>query len=146
MAGEGQKAEPRAATARKPRRPPRPRHVPQRTCVGCGQERPKRELVRVVRTPDGHVVVDPTGKKSGRGAYLCARRSCWDPGLNKGRLEHVLKTTISPEDRAGLDAYVATLPAEPEPAAARAGTRRPKASSRTASAKKAGEGSGASGA
>jgi hypothetical protein len=97
--------------------------------------------VRVVRTPEGHVEVDPTGKKSGRGAYLCARRSCWDLGLNKGHLEHVLKTTISPEDRAGLEAFVATLPAEPEPPAARAGTRRPKVS-----AKSAGEGSGASGA
>ena len=126
MQGEATKA-----PARKPRRPPRPRHVPQRTCVGCGQGRPKRELVRVVRTPDGHVVVDPTGKKSGRGAYLCARRSCWDLGLNKGRLEHVLKTTITAEDRAGLDAFVATLPIEPEVAASATGPRRRKASERS---------------
>jgi len=45
-----------------------PRHVPQRTCVGCRTVRPKRELVRVVRTPEGTVELDPTGKRSGRGA------------------------------------------------------------------------------
>ncbi len=86
----------------------------------CKQERPKRELIRVVRTPDGHVLLDPTGKKSGRGAYLCAKRSCWEPALRKGRLEHEFGVTISPEDRAALDAYVDSLPPEaPDPAATR---------------------------
>src|SRR5215831_9604925 len=92
---------------------PKPRHVPQRTCVACRQVRPKRELIRVVRTPAGHVELDPTGKKSGRGAYLCAKRSCWEPALRKGRLEHELETTLLPEDRAALEAYIETLPLEP---------------------------------
>jgi predicted RNA-binding protein YlxR (DUF448 family) len=105
------------APKRRSKQPPKPRHVPERTCVACRQTRPKRELIRVVRTPDGHVELDPTGKKSGRGAYVCARRSCWDLALRKGRLEHELHVTISPEDRAALDAYVETLPVEAAPLA-----------------------------
>lgn len=98
---------------------PKPRHVPERTCIACKQQRPKRELIRIVRTPDGHVLLDPTGKKSGRGAYLCARRSCWEPALHKGRLEREFGVTLLPEDRAALEAYVATLPVETaQPAAA----------------------------
>ncbi|HLZ23081.1 MAG TPA: YlxR family protein [Ktedonobacterales bacterium] len=99
-----------AARKRKPQ--PKVRHVPERTCIACKEVRPKRELIRVVRTPDGHVVLDPTGKKSGRGAYICARRSCWEPALKKGRLEREFDLTLSPEDRAALEAYVDTLPAE----------------------------------
>ena len=49
------------------------RKVPQRTCVGCGKVLPKKELVRIVRTPDNQVVVDKTSKKPGRGAYICPR-------------------------------------------------------------------------
>jgi predicted RNA-binding protein YlxR (DUF448 family) len=74
--------------------------------------RPKRELIRIVRTPDGHILLDPTGKKSGRGAYLCARRSCWEPAVRKGKLEHEFETAALPEDRAALEAYIETLPAE----------------------------------
>ncbi len=91
----------------------RPRHVPERTCIACKQPRPKRELIRIVRTPSGHVELDPTGKKSGRGAYLCARRSCWEPTLRKGRLEHEFQLSLDPADRAALEAYIETLPPEP---------------------------------
>ena len=94
---------------------PKPRHVPERTCVACRQVRPKRELIRIVRTPAGHVELDPTGKKSGRGAYLCAKRSCWEPALRKGILERELETTLLPEDRAALEAYIETLPVSPAP-------------------------------
>ncbi|HEX9069376.1 MAG TPA: YlxR family protein [Ktedonobacterales bacterium] len=95
--------------------PARPRHVPQRTCIICREMKPKRELIRVVRTPEGRVLLDPTGKKSGRGAYLCARRSCWEPAVQKGKLEHAFELTLSPEDREALEAYIATLPVEPAP-------------------------------
>jgi predicted RNA-binding protein YlxR (DUF448 family) len=88
----------------------RPKHIPMRTCVVCKQTRPKRELLRVVRTPDGHVLLDAGGKKSGRGAYLCARLACWETALNKKRLDQEFELSISEEDRAGLDAFVATLP------------------------------------
>ena len=100
---------------RKRKAGPKPRHIPQRTCIGCGEARPKRELIRIVRTPDGRVVLDPTGKKSGRGAYLCAKRSCWEPALRKGKLEHEFGVTLTPEDRAELEAYVETLPVEEAP-------------------------------
>lgn len=93
------------------------RRVPERTCIVCRQVRPKRELIRIVRTPSGHVELDPTGKKSGRGAYLCARRSCWEPALRKGKLEHEFELTLLPEDRAALEAYIESLPHETAKAA-----------------------------
>lgn len=105
----------RAAQGKRANALKRPKHVPQRTCIACHQVKPKRELLRIVRTPEGHVEMDPTGKKSGRGAYLCATRSCWTTALKKKRLEQELETTISEEDRAALESYVATLP---QPAAA----------------------------
>lgn len=103
----------------KKKQAPKPRRVPERTCIACRQVRPKRELIRIVRTPTGHIELDPTGKKSGRGAYLCARRSCWEPALQKGKLEREFETTLTPEDRAALEAYVETLPIESAPAPAK---------------------------
>lgn len=114
------------APKRKQQQQPKQKHVPQRTCIVCRQVRPKRELIRVVRTPAGHVELDPTGKKSGRGAYLCARRACWEPALRKGKLEREFELTLLPEDRAALEAYYETLPIEPAPAAPGAGTARGK--------------------
>lgn len=97
--------------AKKARPDKRPKHVPLRTCVACHQVKPKRELLRIVRTPQGRVEIDPVGKKSGRGAYLCANRSCWQTGLKKKRLEQELEVTLLEEDRLALEAYAATLPA-----------------------------------
>ena len=111
--------EPQQQPTRKAKQPQRMRHVPQRTCIVCRQVRPKRELIRVVRTPDGHIALDPTGKKSGRGAYLCARRSCWEPALHQGRLEREFEMAIPAEDRPALEAYLASLPPEAAPAPAK---------------------------
>ncbi len=86
------------------------KHVPQRTCVGCREIRPKREMVRIVRTPDGGVEIDETGKKSGRGAYLCRRQECWEIALQKDRLEHALKTSLTEEERAALREFAHELP------------------------------------
>lgn len=86
------------------------RHVPQRTCVGCRRTMPKRRLVRVVRLPSGSVEVDSTGKKSGRGAYLCWDQQCWEAVLKKKSLEHALKGTISLEDREALASYAGKMP------------------------------------
>src|SRR5215469_13036356 len=108
----------------KAKKPPKVRHVPQRTCVSCRQVRPKRELIRVVRTPEGHIELDATGKKSGRGAYLCARRSCWEPALSRGKLEHEFEVTLLAEDRAALEAYGETLPPEDRAAGPGAGGAR----------------------
>jgi hypothetical protein len=85
------------------------KHIPQRTCVGCREVHGKRQLTRVVRTPDGHVVIDPTGKRAGRGAYVHERRECWEEAL-RGRLAHALKIERLPdEDRVALAAHAATL-------------------------------------
>ena len=95
--------------------PLRPKHIPERTCVACRNrqpgeaKQPKRNLVRLVRSPQGDVSVDLTGKKSGRGAYLCANPVCWQMGLAKGVLERALKTALTQQDRAALQAYAATL-------------------------------------
>jgi predicted RNA-binding protein YlxR (DUF448 family) len=70
----------------------------------------KRALLRVVRTPEG-VLVDPSGKVAGRGAYLHNQRSCWERGL-KGALANALKTSLSPEDRQRLEEFISTLPEE----------------------------------
>ena len=86
------------------------KHVPQRTCVGCHIVRPKRTLVRVVRTPEG-VMVDPTGKLNGRGAYLHNSRSCWERGLS-GALKNALKVELTTEDKQRLEAFMDSLPTE----------------------------------
>lgn len=90
----------------------RPKHIPQRTCVGCRTVLSKRSLVRIVRQADG-VHVDPTGKLAGRGAYLHNRRSCWEKGL-KGSLAHALKVTLSPQDLDGLRQFMQALPEDDE--------------------------------
>lgn len=91
---------------------PRPRHVPQRTCIACRQEARKRELIRIVRTPDQHIVVDPTGKANGRGAYLHPVRGCWEKALKGGSIRHALKITPAPDDAEALRAFGEALPAE----------------------------------
>ena len=90
------------------RRPP-----PQRTCIACRSTTGKRELVRIVRTPQGTVELDPTGKKSGRGAYLHNSADCWQLGLKKDRLANALKTTIAAQDRRRLVEYGASLSPSP---------------------------------
>ena len=78
------------------------RPTPQRTCVACRTERPKRELVRVVRRPDGAIAIDPTGRLPGRGAYLCADGTCWSAALKKHSLERALEASLPPDLRAQL--------------------------------------------
>ena len=80
--------------------------------MGCREVLPKRKMVRIVRTVDG-VQIDPTGKVAGRGAYLHDRRECWERGL-KGALGHALKTTLTADDRARLEDFMNTLPADVE--------------------------------
>jgi uncharacterized protein len=87
------------------KRAPQPKRVPQRTCVGCRSVLPKRQLVRLVRTAQASVEVDPTGKAQGRGAYLHDRRECWKSALASGGLDHALKVTLTEADRARLRAY-----------------------------------------
>ncbi len=91
----------------------RVKHVPQRTCVGCREVLPKRQMIRIVRTSEG-VKVDPTGKLAGRGAYLHDSRDCWQRGL-RGGLAHALKAELNAEDRARLEEFMNALPPEAGP-------------------------------
>jgi predicted RNA-binding protein YlxR (DUF448 family) len=84
------------------------RKAPERTCIACRTTGDKRMLVRVVRGPEA-VEVDRTGKKPGRGAYLCQRRECWQEALKKNRLDSALKTRLSQDDKLRLTEFVATL-------------------------------------
>jgi predicted RNA-binding protein YlxR (DUF448 family) len=89
---------------------PRPRHVPQRTCVACHQGQAKRELVRIVRTPVGTVRVDPSGKLSGRGAYVHQDPACWTVALKRSTLANALKIEIIPEgDLTALRSFAEAL-------------------------------------
>jgi len=76
--------------------------IPRRTCVICRTVGGKRGLVRVVRTPDGHVILDPTGRLAGRGAYICRETECLNAALKGNQIEHVLKVKASAEDREQL--------------------------------------------
>lgn len=89
---------------------------PQRTCVGCRKVSGKCQLVRLVRTPEGTVEIDETGKRPGRGAYLCHRRSCWEIALQERRLEHALKLNnpLTKENLATLRAYSEALAQAPD--------------------------------
>jgi predicted RNA-binding protein YlxR (DUF448 family) len=71
--------------------------VPVRMCSGCGQHFPKKELVRVVRSPAGEISVDLTGKKSGRGAYICQNVECLRKARKAKRLERALECQIPDE-------------------------------------------------
>lgn len=73
--------------------------------MACGQVRHKRELVRLVSIPGGSVEADATGKKAGRGAYLCRQEECWKAGLKGNRIERALGLTLTPDNREQLIEY-----------------------------------------
>lgn len=74
-----------------------PRKVPMRKCTGCAEHFPKMELIRVLRLPDGEIVLDATGKKSGRGAYICKNPACLKKAKKARRLEASLECEIPEE-------------------------------------------------
>ncbi len=75
---------------------------PERQCMGCNEHRPKRELLRVVRTPEGKVELDFTGKKNGRGTYICPNPACLKKVERSKRLERILEVAIPDEVYAAL--------------------------------------------
>jgi predicted RNA-binding protein YlxR (DUF448 family) len=83
----------------------RPRKIPLRKCVACHEMMPKKELIRVVRTPEGATLIDLTGKKSGRGAYLCGKVECFRLAKKSKALDRALKQTVDAEiyDRLAQD-------------------------------------------
>jgi uncharacterized protein len=90
--------------AKKNTKGPRPKRIPQRTCIACRRTDAKRGLMRLVRDADGHVVLDPSGKRAGRGAYLCYDPACWEQALKRRGLERALRIdALLPEDHAALE-------------------------------------------
>ncbi len=71
--------------------------IPERQCMGCGERRPKAELIRVVRSPEGEISLDPTGKRSGRGAYICKNAACLSKAKKTKKIERILECAIPAE-------------------------------------------------
>jgi uncharacterized protein len=88
----------------------RVKHIPQRTCIGCRTVLAKKTLIRIVRTEEG-VMVDPTGRAPGRGAYIHGSHSCWERAMN-GPVAHALKIELTDTDRQRLEDFIKTLPAD----------------------------------
>lgn len=80
----------------------RRKHIPQRTCVVCRRKMDKRRLLRIVRTAENGTVADLTGKRNGRGAYLCDDLGCWDKALNSKVLDRELQVEITEAERKSL--------------------------------------------
>ena len=81
-----------------------PKKIPQRQCLGCREMKPKPELLRVVRSPEGEVSLDPKGKKPGRGAYVCPNADCLRRAIKSRALSRALETEIPDEVMEGLAA------------------------------------------
>lgn len=102
---------------------PRPKHVPQRTCVVCRDTSAKRALTRIVRTGEGHIQVDLTGRMNGRGAYLCDKHACWERAVTSPILAKALKTTPTQESLITLKDYAAGARLQPEDDASTVGSK-----------------------
>ena len=90
--------------AKKQIKGPRPKHIPQRMCIACRGTDAKRGLMRLVRDAEGHVALDPTGKRAGRGAYLCHDPACWERALKRHALARALRIEVlKPEDQMDLE-------------------------------------------
>ncbi len=93
----------------------KPKKIPMRMCVGCREMKEKRELIRIVRTPEGEVALDPTGKKSGRGAYVCRQAECLRRSIRQKQLERQLEITMTPEITEALTVEMERLNAGSRP-------------------------------
>ncbi|MBO5460754.1 MAG: YlxR family protein [Ruminococcus sp.] len=88
------------------------RKIPQRKCVGCGEMKPKKELLRVLRTEEEEFVLDATGKKNGRGAYLCYSKECFQKAVKSKGLERSFKQAIPSEVYERLEKEMSEIEAE----------------------------------
>ena len=84
----------------------RPKKIPQRQCTGCREMKNKKELIRVVRSPEGEISLDFVGKKPGRGAYVCPDRECLKKARKSRALERAFETAIPPEVYDQLEAQM----------------------------------------
>ena len=95
----------------------KPKKIPMRMCVGCREMKEKKTLIRVVRNPEGEVFIDPTGKKSGRGAYVCRNPECLKRAIKQKQLERQLQVSLTDEVNEALMAEMNRLAAEGIPEA-----------------------------
>ena len=79
------------------------KRIPTRKCVGCGEMKEKKDLIRVIKTPEDEILLDTTGKANGRGAYICNNAECLRKALKNRGLERSLKSQIPEEVRARLE-------------------------------------------
>ena len=84
-----------------------PKKIPMRMCVGCREMKPKKVLLRVVRTPEEEILIDFTGKKSGRGAYVCPDENCLQKAIKQRQLDRALERSISSEVTQQLSRQIA---------------------------------------
>ena len=92
----------------------KPKKIPMRMCVGCREMKHNKELIRVVRSPEGVVSMDPVGKKPGRGAYVCRSEACLKRAIKQKQLERQLETSLTPEVADALAKALADLPPQTE--------------------------------
>ena len=85
------------------------KHLPQRTCIACRQTKEKKALIRLVSKENGTAEIDVFGKKPGRGAYLCPKKTCWELALRKNRLDYALRTKLRDDNRQTLREYSHSL-------------------------------------
>ena len=82
--------------------------IPMRMCVACREMKPKKELIRIVRTPEGPVEADLTGKKNGRGAYLCRSAECLEKAIKIRALERALEAPLNDTVKAAMESEIET--------------------------------------
>jgi len=85
------------------------RKIPMRQCIGCGEKKSKRDMIRVLRTTEGEIILDATGRKNGRGAYLCRSAECFRKAEKSKGLERSLKTGIPAEVYESLEKEIEKL-------------------------------------
>ncbi len=76
---------------------PKKRKIPERQCLGCNEHKPKMELIRIVRSPEGEISLDLVGKKSGRGAYICRSKKCFIRARKSKRIDKALNVAVPEE-------------------------------------------------
>ena len=94
--------------------PQKIKKVPERKCMGCNEKRPKKELIRVVRTPEGEILLDDKGKVSGRGVYICPKMDCFIKSKKAKRFERSLEVEIPEEVYKSLENKLTELEENPE--------------------------------
>ncbi len=85
------------------------KHIPQRSCAACRKKVDKRQLTRLVYSAEDGLIIDPSGKRNGRGTYLCQDPACWEKAIKTGLLDQALRAEISPAEKQRLQQFIPVL-------------------------------------